>query len=401
MSEANIVILGGGYAGVLAANRIAGRLGRAAKVTLVSDRDDLVHRVRLHEVIAGRRWRRYPLASMLRRRIAIVRARVVRVSVEARAVVVRDDASGDERLIGYDQLVYALGSRVVLDAPGAAEHAGGLATLESARIARARLEALGAGAPVVVIGGGLTAIETAAEIAEARPELRVALVAGTLAAGLSDEARAYVRATLADLGVELREGAHAARVEEAAVVLADGARLPASLALWAGGFTAKSPVTGDLPFDDRGRVITDATLAVPGAPGVWACGDGAAPPPGMEFTRMSCATAMPMGAHAADNVVRAARGAAARPFRFGYMLQCISLGRRRGVVQGTDARDAPTGHVYTARTGALIKEAICRFVIGSVRIEKRLAGAYVWRRTVPALPPGRENLMPAGSETVG
>jgi NADH dehydrogenase FAD-containing subunit len=395
MSEAQrIVVLGGGYAGALAANRIAGRVGRAVRVTLVSDRDDLVHRVRLHEVIAGRPWRRYPLRSIVRRRVELARARVVRVDAAARVVLVRD---GEDRAIGYDQLVYALGSRVRLDAPGAAEHAGGLASLESALEARARLDALGAGAPVVVIGGGLTSIEAASEIAEARPELCVTLIAGALATGLSDAARAYVRETLAELGVDVREGARASRVEARAVVLDGGERVPASFALWAGGFTAKSPVTGDLPFDERGRVITDATLAVPGAPGVWACGDGAAPPPGLAFARMACATAMPMGAHVADNVARAARGAPPRPFRFGYVLQCVSLGRRRGVVQGADARDAPTGRVITARTAALIKEAICRFVIGSIRIERRWAGMYVWPRAVPALPPGRENLLTLGS----
>jgi NADH dehydrogenase FAD-containing subunit len=169
------------------------------------------------------------------------------------------------------------------------------------------------------------------------------------------------------------------------------------MAFWAGGFTAKSPVTGDLPLDGHGRVVTDATLAVPGAPGVWGCGDGAAPPPGLDFLRMACATAMPMAAHAADNVARVLRGHDARPWRFGYFGMCVSLGRKRGVVQSTDGRDAPTGHVYTARTGALIKEAICRFVIGALRVERRWAGAYVWRHSVPALPPAPEpRALPAG-----
>jgi hypothetical protein len=67
------------------------------------------------------------------------------------------------------------------------------------------------------------------------------------------------------------------------------------------------------------------------------------------------------------------------------------------VVQGVDPRDAPTGHVYTARTGAMIKEAICRFVIGALRFERRWAGSYFWRHSVPALPAGAEpRALPAG-----
>ncbi len=374
---ANIVVIGGGYAGVMAANRVAGRLGRAARVTLVSDREDLVHRVRLHEVIAGRAWKRYALRALLRKRIELVRGRVERVSLGS-----IDLADRSIPPIPYDQLIVALGSRIELDTPGAAEHAGWLATLERALAARDRIAELGAGAPVVVIGGGLTAIETASEIAEARPELRVTMLAQTLGAGLSDEARAYVRATLAELGVELREGVTATRVEPDAVIA--GERFRASIAIWAGGFTARTAIDG-LPLASDGRILIDDTLAVPGMPGVWACGDGASPPRGLEFARMACATAMPMGAHAADNVARVVRGREARPWRFGFFGKCISLGRRRAVVQSTDARDAPTGHVYTARTAAMIKEAICRFVIGSLRFERRWAGTYRWPRSVRAL----------------
>ena len=44
-----IVIVGAGYAGVLAANRVAGRLGKRAQVTLINDGAELVNRIRLHE----------------------------------------------------------------------------------------------------------------------------------------------------------------------------------------------------------------------------------------------------------------------------------------------------------------------------------------------------------------
>jgi NADH:ubiquinone reductase (H+-translocating) len=378
-----VLVLGGGYAGVLAANRIAGRLGRHAQVTLISDRDHLVHRIRLHEVIAGRPWRRYPLAGLVRRRVALRHARVARID-RARGLV--ELASGDA--VAWDQLVIALGSRVTLEVPGAAQHAGGLADLDAALALRARIAELPAGAPVVVIGGGLTGIEAASELAEAYPQLAVTLVAPVIAPSLSALAQAYVRDVLADLGVAVIDGARVADVAADHVALGDGRRLAARAALWAAGFTGALPCAADLPLDAAGRVEVDAELAVPGAPGVWAIGDAAAPPPGMEFLRMACATAMPLAAHAADNLACAVRGRPPAGFRFGFAGQCVSLGRRRGVFQRCDPRDAPTGPVYTGRTGALLKELICRYVIGALRIERRLAGAYQWPRALRALPPG-------------
>jgi NADH dehydrogenase FAD-containing subunit len=390
MSIPRIVLLGGGYAGVLAANRIAGRLGRRAQVTLISDRAELVHRVRLHEVIAGRRWRAYPLPHLLRRQITRVQARVVRIDRAARKVEVERDGVNDH--LAFDHLVIALGSRVALDVPGAAAHAGGLASLEAALALRARIAALPDRAPIVVIGGGLTAIETAAELAEAQPRLRVTMLTSGFAPSLSEEARAYVRQVLDDLGVAVRTDVRVSDIT-ATHVRSSGGALPAAVAIWAGGFSGRFPCATDLPLADDGRVVTDATLAVPGAAGdagVWAIGDAAAPPPGLPFLRMACASAMPMAAHAADNVVRTVRGRAPAPFRFGFLGQCVSLGRRRGVIQRSDPRDAPTGHVYTGRTAALLKELICRYVIGALRVERRIAGSYQWPRAVLALPPGAE-----------
>ena len=67
-----VVVIGGGYAGVLSANRIAGKLGARGHVTLVEAREDLVHRVRLHEVVARGPGKTHPLDDLLRRSVARV-----------------------------------------------------------------------------------------------------------------------------------------------------------------------------------------------------------------------------------------------------------------------------------------------------------------------------------------
>lgn len=373
-----VLVLGGGYAGVLCANRLAGRLGHEARVTLVSERDAFVHRVRLHEALAGRPFPRRTMQELLATGVTFRPGRVRSVSLARREVVIARD--GAEETLRYDAMVCALGSRVAVSVEGAAEHAAGLSGLDAAEATAERLRALPAGSPVTVIGGGLTGVEVASEVAEAWPALRVSLLASTLLPGLSDGGRRYARETLAALGVELVEGVEVRAVEADAVTLADGARRPSALTVYAGGFSGAAPaVEADWSLDARGRIAVEADLGLSGAPGVFAAGDVAAAAPGMEETlRMGCATAMPMGAHAADNVARYLRGGATRPFAFGFMVQCVSLGRRRGLVQPVDLRDHAKPWVVTGRLGAMVKESICRFVVGALRVEAARAGAYWW-----------------------
>src|SRR5687768_16707246 len=95
-----IVIVGAGYAGVLAANRVAGRLGKRAQVTLINDGAELVNRIRLHEAVAGRRLRRYPLRRLVRRRVEVVVGRATGLVTEARVVEVA--AADGLRVVPYD-----------------------------------------------------------------------------------------------------------------------------------------------------------------------------------------------------------------------------------------------------------------------------------------------------------
>ncbi len=322
----HVVILGGGHAGVLAANRLAGRAGRRARITLVSDRDDLVHRVRLHEAAARGDDPRLPLRRLLHRRVAIVRARVERIDAAARTLHAAD------RTLRHDHLIYAVGSGVAVTAPGAREHAAALTSPEAALMFAARLATLPVGAPVVVVGGGLSAIETAAELAEAHPRLRVTLVGDALLPGWSDGGRAAIRAGLAELGVEVELGARVAEVSDTAVRLADGARRPAAATVWATGFSV-SPLAraSGLPVDAAGRLLVDDALRVVGHPEIVGAGDAVATPAPI---RMGCVSAMPMGAHAADVVVAALRGGAAHDRR---------RRPRRAVPRrhGRQGRDAP------------------------------------------------------------
>ncbi|MFC7614064.1 NAD(P)/FAD-dependent oxidoreductase [Actinokineospora soli] len=295
-----IVVIGAGYAGVVAANETARTVDEP--VVLVNERDTFVERVRLHQLAAGQELPHRPLEKLLKG-VTLVVGRVVAIDAEARVVRLADGREQD-----YDTLVYALGSRGNLSAPGAAEHAYDLAAPRDAERLRERLAG---GGTAVVVGGGLTGIEAAAELA--RPDLKVTLLTDRLGPGLSAKGRGYVTRSLGRQGVDVREDAEVARVHADGVELASGERIAADAVVWAAGFSVPA-LARDAGFavDDAGRMVVDDTLRSVSHPDVYGVGDAAAARmPGGQELRMACATGMPTGQHAARAI--AARRAGREP----------------------------------------------------------------------------------------
>ncbi|VVJ17677.1 NADH dehydrogenase (EC [Amycolatopsis camponoti] len=240
-----ILVLGAGYAGTFAAGNLARRLSPVdTEITVVNAVPDFVQRMRLHQLAAGQDIASPELTDVFAGTgIRLRPARVTAVNPERRLVTVADSDGGGE--LGYDTLVYALGSHVAdHGVPGVAEHAFTVAGRPSALRLRERLDSLGGrheGGSVVVIGDGLTGIETATEIAESRPGLPVTLVArGELGARLS-LARNHLRQACDRLGITVLEHTGVEAVEAARVLCGDGASLVSGATVWAGGF-AVSPI---------------------------------------------------------------------------------------------------------------------------------------------------------------
>lgn len=369
------LVLGGGYAGVLAANRLAHRLPADHTLTLLTDGDALLDRIRLHETLARGRAARVPFDRVLHPRVRLRRDRVHALDLNRRAVIGSADATP------FDALVLALGSAPASPVPGASTHTLALRDEDSARRTHQRLCALPPGAPVVVVGGSLTALEVAAEIAEAHPDLAVTLAARAFAPTLSPAGAAAARQSLDALGVIVRAPTTCVEVTPDAVRLDDGTVLPAAVTVWAGGFApGGASLAGSLARDAQGRLRVRDDLQALDADGVFVAGDAAAPPDALPFLRMGCASAMPMGATAADNAVAWLRGEPTTPHRFAFWMQCVSLGRHAAVVQSVTADDRPNARVLTGRGAALVKESVCRFVLGMLRAERVMAGAYRWPR---------------------
>ncbi|MFF2557644.1 NAD(P)/FAD-dependent oxidoreductase [Nocardia sp. NPDC058058] len=365
-----IVVLGAGYAGATAAGRLAKRLHRAdVEITLVNGDADFVERVRLHQLASGQELKHRPLSGMfagtgVRVQVALVDA----IDVEAKTVAVIGE-DGSETL-AYDTLVYALGSTVAdYGVPGVTEYAHNVASKRAALALRARLSELTSGATVLIAGGGLTGIEAASEIAEARPDLDIAIAArGGVGDWLSEQARRYLRTALDRLGVTVHEHTDIARVGANSVETAAGEVIPAQVTVWTAGF-AVHPIAAasTLEVSDSGRIVVDGTMRSVSHPDVYAFGDAAhVAGVGGKTLRMGCATATPMAWQGSDALAARLTGREVPEAPIGYNTQCISLGRRDALVQKVTDEDQPTDKIFTGRTGVRIKQLICAAAAWSV-----------------------------------
>ncbi|MDG9701563.1 NAD(P)/FAD-dependent oxidoreductase [Streptomyces sp. DH37] len=369
--EHRIIVLGAGYTGATAAGRLARRLHRDdVAITLVNAGPDFVERVRMHQLAAGRDLRPRPLGEMFAGTGVELRfAEVTGVDVDRRAVAVVD-ANGGARELEYDTLVYALGSgRNDQGVPGAAEHAHEIASRTGALRLRGRLAALEAGQPVVVVGGGLTGLEAATEIAEARPDLAVSLATrGGLGDRLSDKGRRHLRKVFGGLGITVHEHAAVTGVEADRVTTADGRTVPAAVTVWTTGF-AVHPIARATALETTGtgRIVVDGTMRSVSHPDVYAVGDAAlAMGPGDKPLRMSCASGVPTAWQAADAIAARLTGGKLPSVPIRYFNQCISLGRGEGLIQYVTADDRAVSAALTGRLAAVYKELVCKGAVWGV-----------------------------------
>ncbi len=371
--KTRVVVIGGGYAGVLAANRLQSAAG--AQVTLINVRPEFVERIRLHQLVAGNHTATHSYGDVLGGSVKLVVDGAQRIDTANRRIELSSGAALD-----YDYLIYAVGSTgsVPTGAPGAAEFAYPLAELEQAQRLRQRMGDIPLTAPVVVVGGGLTGIESAAEFAEqGRP---VTLVGDVLAPSLATSGRRSVAKRLAKLGVTVVEAAKVTAVTADRVVLADGRTLPSAVTVWTAGFGVPGlAAASGLTTDSLGRLLTDETLTSIDDPRIIAAGD-AASPSGLPL-RMSCQAAMPMGAQAAETVLALIAGTEPAALNQAFTGQCISLGRAAGTVQLAHTDDRPRSTYFGGHAGAFVKEQVCRLTVSMLRREAGKPGSYRWLKS--------------------
>jgi NADH:ubiquinone reductase (H+-translocating) len=372
MSE-RIVILGGGFAGVSTAQELAKQLRREKRlatgsqepgvsITLINRDNYFVFQPLLADIISGAIETTHvvvPLRRMLRG-VAVEVGHVEDIDPERRYVSVRRRDSGRLSRVEYDALVVALGSVTDFRAvAGMAEHALGVRTLGDAFYLRNRAlsmleEAAAESDPerrdalltFVVVGGGSTGVEVAAELEDllrtahrtfaTLPPPRVVLVHSQayVVPEFGERLGRYATKKLIQAGVQVVLRRRLTRVESDRVELDDGTVIRTGTVVSTVG-NAPHPILARLggSLDERGWIKPDATFAVPGLQRVWALGDVASitdPKSGRPMPA-TAQHAVREGPHAARNILAVLAGRPASPFDYSEQGMLVSLGRFRGV----------------------------------------------------------------------
>lgn len=366
-----VLIVGGGYVGLYTALRLQKKLSRGrAEIVLVDPQPHMTYQPFLPEAAAGSVEPRHVVVPLRR---TLPHCRVITGAVTAvehaqrRAHVA--PVEGEPFRISYDVLVMAAGSVArTLPIPGLAEHGIGFKTVGEAIYLRNHvLERLDAASSTddpevrrraltfTFVGGGYAGIEAFAELEDmaryavehyyprlSPADMRWVLVeaTGRILPEVDLDMAAWTVRELTARGMDVRLNTRLESVSGDAVVrLSDGEEFASDTLVWTAGQKPNPMVSGtDLPLDDRGRIVCDATLQVRGVANAWAAGDLAAVP---DVTKGDPgATTAPNAQHAvrqakrlADNIVAVLSGGTPEPYRHKYAGSVASLGLHKGVAQ--------------------------------------------------------------------
>jgi NADH dehydrogenase len=359
-----IVVLGAGFAGLIAAVGAARKLAELKignddiAVTVVNR--DAWHSIRVRNYETDLSDVRVPLADVMGPiGVDVTVGEVTGFHSARHEIACRID--GRVAALPYDRLVVALGSELVRPPiPGLREHGFDIDTYDAAT----RLSVHLADLPnrptspgrftALVIGGGLTGIEMATELATRLREIagmapaRIILAdrAPRIGSNMGDGACAVIDEALTALGVETRPGVTIESIDARGVRLSSGEAIATETVVWCAGMRAH-PLAAALPgeHDRFGRIVVDRFLKVAGATDIFAAGDVAAALVDSEHhSVMSCQHARPMGRIAGNNVVGDLVGEAPIPLEIDYYVTCLDLGAWGAVYcQGWDRQVAVTG----------------------------------------------------------
>ena len=311
--RSDFVIVGGGAGGLELACKLGRKLG-PSKVTLVDSRLYHIWKPSLHEVAAGtldihQEGLSYAMLAH-DNGFNFVLGPMTGLDAAGQAIeigAVRAASDNEEvlplRRLGYGALVIAIGSTSnYFGVPGAEEHSISLNATEDAERFRLRMlrlmlaveqqreEGKESGLDVVIIGGGATGVELAAELREAsgayarygfarmdvKRDVRITILEGAsrILAPLPERVSNAAHDLLAKRGIEVVADCRVTAIEADKVIDGNGNVYPPDLCVWAAGIRAPELLAKlGLPTARGGGLDVDAQLRVKGMPNIWALGD--------------------------------------------------------------------------------------------------------------------------------
>ncbi|MGW7681746.1 NAD(P)/FAD-dependent oxidoreductase [Kribbella sp. NPDC054772] len=358
MSLPRVVIVGAGFAGFHAARRLSKLAGGRAEIVVVNPTDYFLYVPLLPEVATGLLEPRQVTVSIADTLpdVRLVLGEVDGLDLE-RKTVRYADPEGNRGELGCDRLVIAAGSvNKLLPIPGVAEHAHGFRGIPEAVFLRDHLtqqieladatddQALrDALCTFVVVGAGYTGTEVAAHgvlytalLQKRHPRLRsqrvrwmLLDVADRVLPELDERLSRTADSVLRRRDVDVRMGVSVEEAEEQCVRLTDKTSIPTRSLIWCVGVRPDPVVDGLGLKTEKGRLVVDEYLRVPGHPDVFACGDAAAVPdltrPG-EVTPMTAQHAQRQGKHVADNIAATFGTGELRPYKHNDLGFVVDLG---------------------------------------------------------------------------
>ncbi|MGW2488066.1 NAD(P)/FAD-dependent oxidoreductase [Streptomyces sp. NPDC001606] len=359
MSRPHIVIVGAGFAGYRAARTLARLTRNRADITLLNPTDYFLYLPLLPQVAAGVLEARRVTVSLpgTLHGVRLVLGEADGVDLDGRTVRYTDPEGGAGTL-RYDRLVLAVGSvNKLLPIPGVAEHAHGFRGLPEALYLRdhvtRQIELAGvcddpdvraARCTFVVVGAGYTGTEVAAHMQlltdrlarrqrlpeGVRPRWILLDVARRVLPEMDERLSRTADRVLRARGVEVRMGTSVQEATHDGVRLTDGRAVASRTLVWCVGVRPDPLVEAVGQPLERGRLVVDEHLRVPGRSEVFACGDAAAVPdpraPG-KFTTMTAQHAWRQGRVAGENVAASlGLGRRRRPYRHRELGFAVDLG---------------------------------------------------------------------------
>ncbi|GGU85602.1 dehydrogenase [Streptomyces filipinensis] len=355
------MIVGAGFAGYRAARTLARLTRNRADITLLNPTDYFLYLPLLPQVAAGVLEARRVTVSLpgTLHGVRLVLGEAGGVDLDGRTVHYTDPEGGAGTL-GYDRLVLCVGSvNKLLPVPGVAEHAHGFRGLPEALYLRDHVtrqvelaaaeddvEARAARCTFVVVGAGYTGTEVAAHmqlltdglarrspLPGVRPRWLLLDVAERVLPEMDRRLSRTADRVLRARGVHVRMGTSVKEATRDGVLLTDGEFVPSRTLVWCVGVRPDPLVEALGQPLERGRLIVDPHLRVPGRPEVSGCGDAAAVPdlerPG-EFTPMTAQHAWRQGRVAGENVAASlGLGRRRRPYRHRDLGFAVDLGGAR------------------------------------------------------------------------